>query len=120
AQLFTRSGTAEVVWKESGITSFCQLRSHRVGVWLSGSQFEQLAALERCGIDPHDKNDVMIVPQAFGMQAFLKHQIDAASADTFNELALVLETTNPTTGKLYSPDDLTVFKMQNLGTATLE
>jgi NitT/TauT family transport system substrate-binding protein len=119
AQVFARSGTAEVVWKSSGLTSFCELRGRRVGVWLDGS-FEQLAALERCGIDPSNKGDVTIVPQSFSMDAFLKGQVDAASADTYNELALVLETKNPKTGKLYQLSDLTVFKMQDQGTGTLQ
>jgi NitT/TauT family transport system substrate-binding protein len=39
---------------------------------------------------------------------------------TYNELAQVLETKNPKTGKLYTLKDLRVFKMQNLGTGMLE
>jgi NitT/TauT family transport system substrate-binding protein len=120
AQVFTRSSTAEVVWKDTGITNFCQLRGRKVGVWLSGNQFEQFAALQKCGIDPNNKNDVTIVSQPFSMDLFLKRQVDAASADTYNELALVLETKNPKTGKLYQLSDLHVFKMQDQGTGMLE
>ncbi len=122
AQVFTRSATAEVVWKDSGISSFCQLRGRRVGVWLGGSpsQFEQFAALQKCGIDPNDKSQVTIVAQPFSMDLLLKRQLDAASADTFNELALVLEAENPKTGKLYTLNDLNVFKMQDQGTGMLE
>jgi NitT/TauT family transport system substrate-binding protein len=39
---------------------------------------------------------------------------------TYNELAQVLETTNPKTGKLYTLADLNVIKMQNVGTGMLE
>ena len=39
---------------------------------------------------------------------------------TYNELAQVLETKNPDTGKLYTLADLNVFKMQNVGTGMLE
>ena len=35
------------------------------------------------------------------MVAFLKGEIDAGSAMTYNELAQVLEVKNPKTGKLY-------------------
>ena len=45
---------------------------------------------------------------------------DAASAMTYNELAQVLETKNPKTGKLYTLNDLNVIKMQNVGTSMLE
>jgi NitT/TauT family transport system substrate-binding protein len=39
---------------------------------------------------------------------------------TYNELAQVLESTNPKTGKLYTLNDLNVIKMQNVGTGMLE
>ncbi len=54
------------------------------------------------------------------MVAFLKHEIDAASAMTYNELAQVLETKNPDTGKLYTLKDLNVFKYSDLGTGMLQ
>src|SRR5262249_42563290 len=56
------------------------------------------------------------------MTLFLKHQVDAAAAMTYNELAQVLETKDPATGKLYTLNDLNVFKMASpqVGTAMLE
>ena len=56
------------------------------------------------------------------MDLFLQHKIDAAAAMTYNELAQVLETKNPTTGKLYTLADLNVFKMASpaVGTGMLE
>jgi NitT/TauT family transport system substrate-binding protein len=54
------------------------------------------------------------------MQQLLKRQIDAASAMTYNELAQVLETKNPKTGKLTKLSELNVIKMQNVGTGMLE
>jgi NitT/TauT family transport system substrate-binding protein len=56
------------------------------------------------------------------MQLFLKNQVDAAAAMTYNELAQVLETKNPATGKLYTLKDLNVFKMSDpkVGTGMLE
>ena len=120
AQVFTRSGTTELVWKDTGITNFCQLKGHKVGVWVGGYEFEQFAALAKCGIDPNDKSQVTIVPQRFDMDPFLERRIDAASAETYNELALVLETKNPKTGKLYTLDDLKIFKYSDLGTGMLQ
>ena len=63
-----------------------------------------------------------IVNQPFDMQLFLKNQVDAAAAMTYNELAQVLETKNPKTGKLYTLKDLNVFKMSDpkVGTGMLE
>ena len=87
------------------------MKGKKVGVWCFGNEFELEAALTKNGIDPH--KDVTIVKQTFDMLAFLKHQIDAASAMTYNELAQVLETKNPKTGKLYTLNDLKVFKMSD-------
>ena len=39
---------------------------------------------------------------------------------TYNELAQVLESKNPTTGNLYTLNDLNVFKLQDEGTGMLE
>ena len=57
-----------------------------------------------------------IFNQPFDMNAFLSSKIDAAAAMTYNELAQVLESKNPKTGKLYTLKDLNVFKLQNEGT----
>ena len=54
------------------------------------------------------------------MLAFLSGEIDAASAMTYNELAQVLETKNPDTGKLYTLTDLKVYKYSDLGTGMLQ
>jgi NitT/TauT family transport system substrate-binding protein len=118
AQVFPRSGTTEVTFKSSGFKSICDLKGHKYGVWIFGNEFEQEAALTKCGLNPH--KDVTLVKQNFDMLAFLKHQIDAASAMTYNELAQVLETKNPATGKLYTLKDLKVFKMSDLGTGMLQ
>ena len=54
------------------------------------------------------------------MDFFIKRQVDAASAMTYNELAQVLEAKNPKTGKLFTQKDLNVIPMQKVGTSMLE
>ena len=71
-------------------------------------------------MNPDKNQGVTIVQQPFDMNLFLKHQVDSASAMTYNELAQVLESKNPKTGKLYTLADLNVIKMQNVGTGMLE
>jgi len=71
-------------------------------------------------MNPEKSQGVTIVQQPFDMNLFLKHQVDSASAMTYNELAQVLESKNPKTGKLYQLSDLNVIKMQNVGTGMLE
>ena len=118
AQVYSRSGTTEVTFKSSGINTFKKMRGKKFGVWIFGNEFEQEAALVKNGMDP--KKDVKLVKQDFTMVPFLKGEVDASSAMTYNELAQVLEAKNPKTGKLYTLKDLNVFKYENLGTGMLQ
>ena len=54
------------------------------------------------------------------MVAFGAGEIDAAQAMIYNEYAQVLETKNPATGKLYTPDDLNVISWEQYGTSMLQ
>ncbi len=118
AQVFTRSGMTEVTWKDSGLDEITDLRGKKVGVWVNGNEHKLFAALRKNGMDP--EKDVEIFAQPFDMQDFLKRNIDAAAAMTYNELAQVLESKDPDTGELYQLDDLNVMKMSDLGTGALE
>src|SRR5437763_3551110 len=120
AQVFTRSGMTEITWKDSGINSIAKMRDKKVGNWLGGNQYELFAALVRAGMDPNRNKGVTVVKQPFDMGLFLNRQIDAASAMTYNELAQVLESKNPKTGKLTKLSELNVIKMEGIGTGMLE
>jgi NitT/TauT family transport system substrate-binding protein len=120
AQVFSRSGMTELTWKDSGIKTVAQMKGKKVGNWLGGNEFELFAALTRAGMDPSHNKGVTIVKQPFDMNLFIQRKIDAASAMTYNELAQVLETKNPKTGKLFQLSDLNVIKMENIGTGMLE
>jgi NitT/TauT family transport system substrate-binding protein len=124
AQLFSKSGMTELTWKDSGITTIGKMRGKKVGVWCCGNENELYAALVKNGMDPTNKSDVTIVNQPFNMDLFLNRDVDAAAAMTYNELAQVLETKNPKTGKLYKLSDLNVISMENAskgaGTSMLE
>ena len=122
AQVFARSGMTELTWKDSGINTVKKMRGKKVGVWCCGNEPELFAALNKNGINPKDSKQVTIVNQPFDMNLFLQKKVDAAAAMTYNELAQVLETKNPDTGKLYQLSDLNVFKMDSpaVGTGMLE
>ena len=120
AQVYTRSGMTQLSWKDSGITTIAKMRDKKVGNWLFGNEFELFAALVKAGMDPTKNKGVTIVQQPFSMDLFLQRKIDSASAMTYNELAQVLESKNPKTGKLYQRSDLNVITMESAGTAMLE
>lgn len=117
-QIFQRSGTLQVSWKDSNITKPADLAGKKVGNWGFGNEFELFAGLQQAGIDP--KTGVTLVQQQFDMSALLAKQIDAAQAMIYNEYAQVLETKNPATGQLYQPADLNVINWNDVGTAMLQ
>ena len=118
AQVFQYSGMRLVSWKESGLRSASDLKGKKVAVWFAGNELELLATLAKHGLDP--KRDVTLVPESMDMDLFLQHKVDAAAAMTYNELAQVLETVNPATGKLYESSALNVIDFNKEETAMLE
>ena len=115
AQVFERSGTLEVSFADSGITSPEDWAGKKVGNWGFGNEYELLAAIEL-----FDVQDVELVQQDFTMAALLNGEIDAAEAMIYNEYAQVLEAVNPETGELYQPEDLNVIDFNDVGTAMLQ
>jgi NitT/TauT family transport system substrate-binding protein len=118
AQVFQRSGTVEVSWADSGITSPEDWAGKNVGAWGFGNEFEVVAAARQAGLEPGE--DFEMVTQNFDMVAFLNRELDAAEAMTYNELAQVLETEDPETGELYQLEDLNIIDFNEVGTAMLQ
>jgi NitT/TauT family transport system substrate-binding protein len=126
AQVFQRSGTLSVTWKDTGLDDPCKLAGKKVGVWDFGNEFEVTAGLLTCGLTPglenNGKADTQFqkVIQAFDMKAFLGREIDAAEAMIYNEYAQVLEATDPATGDLYKPDQLNIINWNDYRVAMLQ
>ena len=120
AQIFQRSGTQQVAWADSGLSSVEDWAGLRVGTWGFGNEWEVFAALRQAGIEPDDTDQVTIVQQPFDMSLLLNREIDVAQAEIYNEYAQLLEATNPETGELYQPDDFIVFDYNDVGTAMLQ
>ena len=117
AQIFERSATTQISFKDKGITSPADFKGKKVGSWGYGNEWELFAGMQKDGVG---LKDISLVQQAFDMNGFLAGDIDAAQAMTYNEYAQVLETKNPKTGKLYTPDDLNVINWNDVGTAMLQ
>lgn len=117
AQIFQRSGTLQVAWADSGIDSVADFEGKKIGSWGFGNEWEIFAAMAAEGLD---STTVEIITQDFNMNAFLAGDIDAAQAMTYNEYAQVLESVNPDTGELYTPDDLNVISYEDTVGAMLQ
>lgn len=118
AQVFQRSGTRSVSWKDSNITKPEDFKGKKVGVWDFGNKFEVTAGAFKVGLT--EGTDYETVIQDFNMAALLGRQIDVAEAMTYNEYAQVLEAINPATGKLYQPEDFNVIDWNTVGSAMLQ
>jgi NitT/TauT family transport system substrate-binding protein len=118
AQVFQRSGTLSVSWKDSNITSPQDFAGKKVGVWDFGNEFEVTAAGKKAGLEAGV--DYTKVIQPFDMTLLLSRQIDVAEAMIYNEYAQVLEAANPATGQLYQPGDLNVINYNEQQTAMLQ
>ena len=117
AQVFQKSGTTQVSWKDSGITKVDDFEGKRIGSWGFGNEWEIFAAMADKGLDA---STVKITTQDFSMNALLDKDVDAAQAMTYNELAQLLETVNPATGKLYTMDDINVISYEDTAGAMLQ
>lgn len=118
AQIFQRSGTLQVSFKDKNITTPDALKGKKVGNWGFGNEFELFAGMTKAGLNPG--SDVKLVQQQFDMKALLSGDIDAAQAMVYNEYAQVLEANNPATGKLYQPSDFNTINWNDVGTAMLQ
>ncbi|MFM8508249.1 MAG: ABC transporter substrate-binding protein, partial [Actinomycetota bacterium] len=118
AQVFQRSGTLQVSFKDKNINSPADFKGKKIGNWGYGNEFEIFAALTKAGLDP--AKDVSLVQQQFDMVGLLSGDIDAAEAMTYNEYAQVLEAKNPATGALYTADDFNVVSYEEAGVGMLQ
>jgi NitT/TauT family transport system substrate-binding protein len=117
AQIFERSATTQISFKDKGITSPAAFKGRNIGSWGFGNEWELFAGMQKEGVQV---GDIKLITQAFDMNGFLDGDIDAAQAMTYNEYAQVLESENPKTGELYTPDDLDVISWNDVGTAMLQ
>jgi NitT/TauT family transport system substrate-binding protein len=111
AQTSQTSSNLLISKKSSGIDSFEKMKGKKVGSWMGSQQFQILAFLEKEGLNP--KEDVSIVKQGFTMDQFFNDQLDVASATTYNEYPVVLESG-------VKPEELNVFRVEDGGLAMLE
>ncbi|GAB3605774.1 ABC transporter substrate-binding protein [Conyzicola nivalis] len=116
AQIFERSATLQVSFKDQDITSAADLAGKTIGSWGYGNEWELYAGLNKAGVT----DEVTVVSQNFDMNALLSGDIDAAQAMTYNEYAQLLETVDPETGELYTADDFNVIDWNEEGTSMLQ
>jgi len=117
AQVYQKSGTLQVSFKGDGVEDVADFEGKRIGSWGFGNEWEIFAAM---AAEDLDASGVKITTQDFSMNALLDGDVDAAQAMTYNEWAQILETENPETGELYTPEDFDVVSYEDTEGAMLQ
>lgn len=111
AQIFQKSAMLLVSKASTGINSPKDLKGKKVASWFGGNEYEIYALLAANGLNKD--TDVKLVQQDYTMNQLLKNEVDAASAMTYNEYGLLLESG-------LKDSDLHVINMNDAGVAMLE
>jgi NitT/TauT family transport system substrate-binding protein len=114
AQPFKRSGLQLTCRNESGIKSPADFKDKTLGVWFYGNEYPFLAWMAKLGIKTDGSpGGVKVIKQGFNVDPLLQKQADCISTMTYNEYWQLIEAG-------MKPEELTVFKYEDQGVATLE
>jgi len=114
AQPFKSSGMMLTCRKDAGVESTEDFAGKTLGVWFFGNEFPFLSWMSQLGI-PTDGSDagVEVLKQGFNVDPILQGQAACISTMTYNEYWQVIDAG-------LTPEELTVFKYEDQGVATLE
>jgi NitT/TauT family transport system substrate-binding protein len=118
AQLFQRSGTLSLSWRDDGITAARDFKDKKVGTFAFGDGLEILAGAVKAGLKPG--KDFEVVTQEADLDGPLQRDVDVAQATIYDGYARLLESTDPHTHALYESSALNVINWYDEGTAMLE
>ena len=114
AQPFKSSGMMLTCRKDAGVESTDDFAGKTLGVWFFGNEFPFLSWMSQLGISTEGGDDgVTVLKQGFNVDPLLQGQAACVSTMTYNEYWQVIDAG-------LAPEDLTVFKYEDQGVATLE
>jgi NitT/TauT family transport system substrate-binding protein len=114
AQVFQQSGMELTCRNDSGVKTPADFKGKTLGVWFSGNEYPFLAWMSKLNYSTNGGPDgVTVLKQGFNVDPLLQKQAACISTMTYNEYWQLIEAG-------MKPDDLTVFRYQNQGVATLE
>ena len=114
AQPFKSSGMMLTCRNDSGVATTEDFPGKTLGVWFFGNEYPFLSWMSSLGI-PTDGGEagVTVLKQGFNVDPLLQEQAACISTMTYNEYWQVIDAG-------FTPEDLTVFKYEDEGVATLE
>lgn len=114
AQPFKSSGMMLTCRKDMGVESTDDFPGKTLGVWFYGNEFPFLSWMSHLGLSTDGGDDgVTVLKQGFNVDPILQGQAACVSTMTYNEYWQIIDAG-------LTPDELTVFKYQDQGVATLE
>lgn len=114
AQPFAKSGMELTCRKDTGIESPEDFKGKTLGVWFSGNEYPFLSWMSKLGLSTQGgEGGVTVIKQGFNVDPLIQKQADCISTMTYNEYWQVIDAGIP-------EDELTVFKYEDQGVATLE
>ena len=114
AQPFKSSGMMLTCRKDMGVKTTADLKGKTLGVWFYGNEYPFLSWMSRLGLKTDGSADgVTVLKQGWGVEPLTEGQAACVSTMSYNEYWVVRDAG-------YSPEELTVFKYQAEGAATLE
>jgi NitT/TauT family transport system substrate-binding protein len=114
AQIFQRSGMQLTCRNDSGVKAPADFKGKTLGVWFGGNEYPFLAWMDKLGLKTSGANaDVKVLKQGFNVDPLLQKQAACISTMTYNEYWQVIDAG-------LKPEQLTVFRYEDQGVATLE
>src|SRR6202789_1427428 len=114
SQTFKRSGLELTCRKDTGIKTPADFKNKTLGVWFGGNEYPFLSWMAKLKLKTDGSpGGVKVIKQGFNVDPLLQKQADCISTMTYNEYWQVIDAG-------YKPDQLTVFKYEDEGVATLE
>ncbi len=114
AQPFKSSGMMLTCRKDAGVETTDDFKGKTLGVWFFGNEFPFLSWMSKLELPTEGGEDgVTVLKQGFNVDPLLQNQAACVSTMTYNEYWQVIDAG-------LTPDDLTIFKYEDQGVATLE
>jgi NitT/TauT family transport system substrate-binding protein len=114
AQPFKSSGMMLTCRKDAGVSSPADFPGKTLGVWFFGNEYPFLSWMNKLGLKTDgSEGGVTVLKQGFNVDPILQGQAACVSTMTYNEYWQIIDAG-------LTPDDLTVFKYEDQGVATLE
>ena len=114
AQVFQRSGMQLTCRNDSGVKTPADLKGKTLGVWFFGNEYPFLSWMDKLGLKTTGAADgVKVLKQGFNVDPLLQKQAACISTMTYNEYWQLIDAG-------MKPEQLTVFKYEDQGVATLE